>query len=452
VEERTRVLVVDDDQAVGRVLAALLAQSGYEPAHVAQAALALERLEAEPFDVVLTDLRMPGMDGLALLREIEARWPELPVVVLTAFGSVQAAVDCMKAGAAEFLTKPFDRDEIVYVIDKVLAASAPAREAAPAPALAFGSLIGASPAMGEVYRLVRQAAPTPATVLLLGESGTGKELVARAIHESSPRRERPYVKLHCGALPDSLLESELFGYEKGAFTGAVARKPGRVELAAGGTLFLDEIGDITPAMQVKLLRVVQEREYERLGGTATLTADVRFVAATHRNLEEMVRAGTFREDLYYRLNVVPIWLPSLRDRRGDIESLARHFCEEASVRSGRPGLSLDSSAVELLGEQAWPGNVRQLQNFVERLVVLSPGPRIGAADLRRELERLPPAAAGPAQPPGDPARLDARRDEAERAALVTALERAGNNRTHAAGILGVSRRTLYNKLERYGLL
>jgi two-component system, NtrC family, response regulator AtoC len=446
-EERARVLLVDDDVAVGRVLEALLGQSGFFAKHVDSARRALEQLDAAAFDVVVSDLRMPELDGLGLLGEIAQRWPDIPVVMLTAYATVPTAVECMRAGAADFLTKPFDRDEIVFVLDKVLRASAPARERVPDLPSGAGALIGSSNAMAEVYGLVRQAAPTLSTVLVLGESGTGKELVARAIHEHSPRARRPFVKVHCAALPDNLLESELFGYEKGAFTGAATRKPGRVEIAEGGTLFLDEIGDITPAMQVKLLRVLQDREYERLGGTATLRGDVRFVAATHRDLDAMVRAGSFREDLFYRLNVVPIWLPPLRDRPGDVPRLSRHFCTEAARRNGRIDASLDDRAVELLAAQPWRGNVRELQNFVERLVVLSPGSRIGEGDVRRELARQPVPST-----PSDGSTLDVRRDDAEREALMAALKRSSNNRSQAARLLGVSRRTLYNKLDKHGLL
>jgi DNA-binding NtrC family response regulator len=405
------------------VLSALLTQSGFSAAHVTSGQRALERLDSAHFDLVVSDLRMPEMDGLTLLSEIGQRWPDVPVVMLTAHGTVPIAVECMRAGAADFLTKPFDRDEIVFVLDKVLQASAPAREKSPQLPTGPGALIGTSNAMAEVYRLLRQAAPTLSTVLVLGESGTGKELVARAIHDNSQRARKPFVKVHCAALPDNLLESELFGYEKGAFTGAATRKPGRVELAQGGTLFLDEIGDITPAIQVKLLRVLQDRGFERLGGTATLSADVRFVAATHRNLEAMVQEGTFREDLFYRLNVVPIWLPPLRERTSDVPRLARHFCADSARRAGRADATLSDEAVELLAHQPWPGNVRQLQNFVERLVVLSEDPRIGAADVRRELARQPMPSAS-----ADGSRLGARRATPART-LVAALR---GNRTTAA--------------------
>jgi two-component system response regulator AtoC len=291
-------------------------------------------------------------------------------------------------------------------------------------------------------------------VLLRGESGTGKGLAARALHEESPRRSGPFVVIHCAALPETLLESELFGYEKGAFTGATTRKPGRVELGDGGTLFLDEIGDVPLAVQAKLLRVVQERTFERLGGGKTVRVDVRFVAATHRPLESMVEAGQFREDLFYRLNVVPLWLPPLRERPEDIEALARHFCAEYGTTSGRPDMTLEADAIALLRAQSWPGNVRQLQNLIERLTVLATRSSIGVTDVEHELGagRRSSALSSSTMPSaGDPASLDARRRDAEREALVEALRRADDNRTVAARILGISRRTLYYKLKEHAL-
>jgi two-component system response regulator AtoC len=378
------VLIVDDDAAVGTVLGALLRQAGLAPHHETSGAAALAALERRPFDLAITDLRMPGLDGMALLGHLRRAWPELPVVMLTAHGNVQLAVEAMKAGAADFVQKPFDREELLFVVRKALEGGRRAADAAPEPpepSAPADELVGRGEAMREVRALIDRAARSNATVLLLGESGTGKGLVARAVHERSARRAGPFVRLHCGALPDALLESELFGYEKGAFTGAAARKPGRVELAEGGTLFLDEIGDVTPATQVKLLRVLQEREYERLGGTRTLRADVRFVAATHRDLGAMVARGEFREDLYYRLNVIPLTLPPLRARPDDVAELAARFARSHGAAALAP------DALALLAAQRWPGNVRQLQNFVERLVVLSDGPAIGRADVERELAR-----------------------------------------------------------------
>ncbi|MGC4120736.1 MAG: sigma-54 dependent transcriptional regulator [Myxococcales bacterium] len=467
-----RVLVVDDDAAVSRVLGALLTQAGIPATIAASGEQALAVLAAQPVDVVVTDLKMPGMSGLDLLSKVQEQWPETPVVLITAHGTVATAVEAMKKGAADFVQKPFERDEILYVVKKALA-SAQAEDAHPSrlPAAAQGTtLLGSSPAMRECDERLTRAARGVASVLLRGESGTGKELAARALHERSDRKDGPFVVVHAAALPESLLESELFGHEKGAFTGAVARKPGRVELADGGTLFLDELGDLPLSVQVKLLRVVQERQFERLGGTQTLKADVRFVAATHRDLEALVKAGTFREDLFFRLNVISIRLPPLRERPGDIEVLARHFCARLGPVNGRPDAQLENDAVALLAAQTWPGNVRQLQNFVERLVVMSESPRIDAAFVAQELaaqapmaapaagtmaaEDSPPYGSAPAAPSPSAAgapTLDARRREAERAALLEALRKANNNRTLAARILGVGRRTLYNKLKDLGI-
>ena len=438
------VLVVDDDPAVGTVLEGLLQQGGVACSWVPSAALALEQLSQRAIDAVVTDLRMPGMDGMQLLQQIGARFPEVAVIMMTAHGSVPLAVEAMKAGAADFVLKPFDKQEILYTVRKVLAAAPHAEEKA--AAAGSGALLGDSEAMREVERLLGRAAAGDATVLLRGESGTGKELAARALHQRSRRRAGPFVKVHCAALPEALLESELFGYEKGAFTGAASRKPGRVELAEGGTLFLDEIGDITPAVQVKLLRLLQDRAYELLGGTRTQSADVRFVAATHRNLEEMIKAGQFREDLFYRLNVVPVWLPPLRDRSGDVARLVRHFCAE--LAGERRGLELEPAALDLLVAQRWPGNVRQLQNFIERLIVLSEGPVLTLADVERELSRERGPAARPAAGGGS---LESRRQGVERDALQEAIARAAGNRSLAARLLGISRRTLYTKLAEHGL-
>ncbi|HRH00589.1 MAG TPA: sigma-54 dependent transcriptional regulator [Polyangiaceae bacterium] len=462
------VLVVDDDVAVAEVLGAQLRQAGFSSRVVHSGAAALEALEARPFSVVLSDLRMPGMDGHALMREIGARWPELPVVILTAHGTVSSAVEAMKAGAADYLQKPFERAELVFVLGKVLEGVRHTAERAPSAASATRDLVGESAPMRGVRELVERAARSTATVLIHGETGTGKELIARAIHDGSARAKKAFIKLHCAALPDALLESELFGYEKGAFTGATQRKPGRVELAHEGTLFLDEIGDITPATQVKLLRVLQEREFERLGGTQTVRVDVRFVAATHRDLPAMVAAGQFREDLYYRLNVVPLTVPPLRERPGDIAALALRFVAEHASQSGRP-LVLGEPALARLSGLPWPGNVRQLQNFVERLVVLSDGPTLTVADVEREIARAAPASTPPAStpsastsapaapPPSGPpsatsgGTLHSAQRDAGRDAVREALERAKGNRTLAARLLGISRRALYYKLDEYAI-
>lgn len=457
------VLLVDDDPAVAKVLGALLAQAGLTVHTTKNGSEALAVLGQKPIDVVVSDVRMPGMSGLELLAEVTRTYADVPVVLITAHGTVPMAVEAMKAGAADFILKPFDREEILFTIRKALLRAQGDAERLPLKTSAF---VGRSSAMSEVEALLTRAAGGTATVLLRGESGTGKELAAKVVHDASPRHTGPFVKLHCAALPETLLESELFGYEKGAFTGAATRKPGRVELANGGTLFLDEIGDITPHVQVKLLRLLQEREFERLGGTQTLKVDVRFVAATHRPLEEMVKKGEFREDLFYRLNVVPVWLPPLRARPEDTEPLARHFLDVHAKANGRQPFTLAADALQALQAQPWPGNVRQLQNFMERLVVLSDGPTITGEDVARELSRQPglmPTAAQAAAPMSplasaapstgsEPKTLESQRRDTERQALLDALKRAGDNRTLAARLLGISRRTLYNKLEEHGLV
>ncbi len=468
--DRDAVLVVEDDAAIAKVVCALLKQRGLDTMHVGSGEEAVTALESRPFDVVLSDIRMPGMDGMALLDHVTARFPETPVVLVTAHGSVALAVEAMKRGAADFVQKPFDKDELGFVIDKALERSRRDREEVPRSLLApedESGIIGDSPSMRDVFATIKKVAPSTTTVLVRGETGTGKELVARALHEQSPRKGNAFVRVHCAALPESLLESELFGYEKGAFTGATQRKPGRVELAHKGTLFLDEIGDISPAVQVKLLRVLQERELERIGGTETIRVDVRIVAATHRDLEGMIAAGTFREDLFYRLAVVPILVPPLRERTGDAARLVRHFVSVFAQNAGRPSMKIDEDAVQLLASQPWPGNVRQLQNFIERIVVLAEDATLKRTDVERELGRgaggnrtfAPAPSSPPVATPAAPAQgsisnapsLDAQRRETEKEALVRALAQAGNNRTRAARILEVSRRTLYNKLREHGI-
>lgn len=449
------ILVVDDDEAVGKVLAALLSQAGHQSTWVGSAEAALATLEKREFDLVISDVRMPGLSGMDLLKLLRQKSPDLPVVLLTAHGTVQMAVEAMRDGAADFMLKPFNRDEVLFVVKKCLSSSESERAAPPKVASAkienADGMVGSAPALEEARAVIRQAAASPATVLVLGETGTGKELAARALHSLSPRAKGPFVRLNCGALPETLFESELFGYEKGAFTGATGRKPGRVELANGGTLFLDEVGELSLASQVKLLRLIQEKEFERLGGTETLKADVRVVAATHRNLAEMVKAGTFREDLYYRLNVVPVSLPPLRARPDDVAVLARHFITALGPQNGRPKASFAPEALTLLSAQQWPGNVRQLQNFIERVLVLAPpGDVIEGATVEKELARagLDAKASTPAASPDS---LPERRKDAERQAVEEALQKAGGNRSVAARLLGVSRRTLYNKLEALGL-
>jgi two-component system response regulator AtoC len=445
------VLLVDDDVALRKVLGALLSQANIAVTEAGNGAEALEKLSKTLVDVVVTDLKMPGVDGMQLLEQVTAKWPDVPVIMISAHGTVPLAVEAIKKGASDFVLKPFDRDELLFTISKAMAK---AKHAAAGPASAArpeeGELWGESTAMVEVRELIARAAPGAATVLLRGESGTGKELAARQLHEASKRKGGPFVTLNCGAFPDTLLESELFGYEKGAFTGAVTRKLGRVELADGGTLFLDEIGDVTPATQVKLLRLIQERELVRLGGSQTLKIDVRFVAATHRPLEEMVKKGEFREDLFYRLNVVPITMPPLRTRGGDVSLLAQRLSQKLGPQNGRPRLRFHPDALALIAGQSWPGNVRQLRNFIERLAVLSASDEVAASDVERELKRETALHGGAVASPAGPG-LEERRAQVEREALLEALKKSNDNRTQAARILGISRRTLYNKLSEHGL-
>ena len=382
--DRPVILVVEDQANHRKVLKAFLEAQGWAVELAKDAREGVAALARRPA-LVLTDLKMPGGDGLGLLRESKKRLPAVPVILMTAFGSVADAVEAMRAGANDFLPKPLDFDELKRAVGQALAAgSLSSKEWVMAPASGERPLIGTSPAMEKVYALIRKAGPSDATVLILGETGTGKELVAAALHGAGPRREKPFVKVHCGAVPEDLLEAELFGHEKGAFTGALREKPGKFELADGGTIFLDEAGTMSPRMQVKLLRVLQSGEFDRVGGTGTLKVDVRVVAATNADLKKAVSEGRFREDLYYRLNVVPILLPPLRERREDIPELVRFFLGRAAEKHSRPVPELAPDALDALKGARWEGNVRQLENLIERLVVLSDGPAIGRGDIPEE--------------------------------------------------------------------
>jgi two-component system, NtrC family, response regulator AtoC len=459
--ERTdgRVLVVDDDPAMGKVLAALLTQAGIASVHVLSGAEALAELARSYFDLVVTDLVMPGMDGMELLRRVRMTYPEIPVIMISAHAKVPNAVEAMKAGAADFVLKdPFEREDFLGTVGVWLTAALGQAEKDGEPASGANRLVGIGPKMQETNRLLRKAAAGTATVLLRGETGVGKDVAAHMLHDESNRRNGPLTTVHCAALPEGLLENELFGSKKGAYTDAPDR-PGRVELTAGGTLFLDEIGDLTLTMQVKLLKLLQDKTFERLGDSRVHRADVRFVAATHRDLESRVASGEFREDLFYRLNVMQIWIPPLRERREAIEPLVREFCATFGKEANRPGLRIAPAAMALLRDRDWPGNVRQLRNFIERLTILAEDEAILAADVERELERDQPLgsgavatslAAGGGQP-GFPA-LDVQRSEAERGHIVSAMELAHGSKTIAAKLLGIGRRTLYNKLHAYGML
>jgi len=446
---RPTLLIVDDEKNTREGLARALKRN-YHVFLADSGESALEFLAVQPVDVVLTDLRMPGMDGITLLKRVLARSPQPIVLLLTAYGNVETAVEAMKHGAHDFLTKPVNLDHLEIVLQRALRSRRIEgenvelkRQVESRPKV--DNMIGASAAMESVMETLRQVAPTRATLLILGESGTGKELVARALHAMSPRARAPFVAVHCAALAENLLESELFGHEKGAYTGATDRRKGRFELADGGTLFLDEIGEVSPATQVKILRVLEERKFERVGGQETLEVDVRLVAATNRDLQAMVSAGTFREDLFYRLNVVELRLPPLRDRTGDIPLLVGHYLERLARENNRPVPTITPDALEALCGYHWPGNIRELRNVLERMVVLTRGDKLGL----REVPAFIRAGTGPARPAGEAATLSL--DQAEKRMIQDALKVHEGNRTEAAKQLGISRRTLHRKLNEYGL-
>lgn len=442
-----RVLVVDNEQRMCQVLRAALEGDGHHVAMAFDGQAALEAFAREPFDVVICDLKMPGMDGLQVLKEFKARAPEVEVILMTAYATAQTAVEAMKQGAYDYLIKPFETDElrlkVGHIIEKrQLAEENVALRQQLRHTLEVAYVVGRSEAMEKVYRMVHKVAPTDATVLLRGESGTGKELIARAIHELSPRAEKPFVAVSCGALPENLLESELFGYEKGAFTGADRRKEGLFEVAGEGTLFLDEIGDISLATQVKLLRVLQTHEMVRLGATHPIPVRARIIAATNRDLESALRAGSFREDLYYRINVFPIVLPPLRERREDIPELVNHFLK----KHGGAKAAIDPDALAALMRYQWPGNVRELENVVERAVIITGGGVISRSDLPSHVAYTGEIL-GTQDIPSEGMSLE----DMERILIIKALDKARGNKTEAARLLGVTRRRLYSMMERLGV-
>ena len=444
-EVRGRILVADDEAGARSGMATLLRGEGFEVDVAEDGEIALARVLENSPDVLVTDLQMPGLDGIQLLERAQAALPELIVILVTAFAHVDTAVRAMRSGAEHYLTKPVQIDELLIVIDRALERRRLALEATELRGrleahLSFDNLIGSSPAMQAVFDVIEQVAPTKASVLITGESGTGKELAAQAIHQNSPRAQAPFVKLHCAALAESLLESELFGHERGAFTGAVGRREGRFKQADGGSLFLDEIGDISPAIQVKLLRFLQEKTFERVGGNETVKVDVRIIAATNRDLEAEVAAGTFREDLFYRLNVVNIEMPPLRARPGDLLPLATHFLQRFATENGKHVDGFDDDAIERIGAYRWPGNVRELENIMERAVVLCDGAKVTARHL----------------PAGVGARTGVRipgstMDEIERHAIVSTLDACGGRTAQAAQMLDISVRKIQYKLHEYGI-
>jgi two-component system NtrC family response regulator len=447
-------LIVDDEKVQLEMLGGFLVKQGYEATAAEDGQKALEKFKSGTFDLVLTDFRMPGMDGIQLLREVRRLQPQVLVVIMTAYGTVATAVAAMKEGAYDYLTKPIDLDELLLLIQRVerevglgqenLELKEQLREK-----FKVNFIVSASRQMEEALNLVGRVSQSHATVLILGESGTGKELVARAIHYSSPRADKPFVKVNCAALPENLLESELFGHEKGAFTGAVARRIGRFELADQGSIFLDEIGDLSPSLQMKLLRVLQEKEFERLGSNQTIRSAVRVIAATNRNLGEAIQKGTFREDLYYRLNVVTISLPPLRGRKEDIPLLVEHFLKKYNRENKKNVTSLSKEARDLLMRYDYPGNVRELENIVERAVVLCRGDTLTTQDLPINL-REGKAEATLGRDRGGRSLPDTL-DEIESQLILKALERSGGVQTKAAEELGISERVLRYKMKKYGI-
>jgi two-component system, NtrC family, response regulator AtoC len=452
-EQKATVLVVDDDHLLrGQLRWAL--DEHHRVLEAEARAEAVELLQRERIDVVICDLRLlPSSksieEGLAVLEAARAARPAVPVVVITASEDREDALEAIRRGAYGFFQKPFDEAEVSHIVAQAARVRSLEAEVLRLRSelqmyKGFGRFCGTSPALERVLKQARAVADTTATLLITGENGTGKEVLARAVHEESSRRDRPFVAVSCAALPETLIESELFGHEKGAFTNAVAARKGRFELADGGTLFLDEIGELTPPMQVKLLRVLQERNFERVGGTRTVEVDIRLIAASNRDLEEAVEQGTFRRDLFYRLNVVPLCLPGLRERREDVPVLAAHFAAKAAEKHGRPVPVLDPALVEALCEYDWPGNIRELENLVERLVVLTQDARLGLEFLPEKMLRAVPAAPGADAPPAaDETTLEGATHALRRRMVVAALQSEGGNRVAAARRLGISRSYLH---------
>jgi len=442
-----RILVVDDEPNARTALAELLRDEGYDVEIAADAFKALGKYDTFAPHLVLTDLKMPGMDGLEFMRKVLRKDRPAAVVVMTAFGAVDTAVQAMREGAVDYLTKPLIFDELLIVLERALERERLRLELGNmrerlAKRVTYPNIIGTSPEMQSVFKVIDQVGPSRASVLITGDSGTGKELVAEALHQRSPRKNGPFIKLHCAALAETLLESELFGHERGAFTGAVARRDGRFQMADGGTLFLDEIGEVSPAIQVKLLRFLQEHEFERVGGGHTIKVDVRVIAATNRDLAQAIKDGNFREDLYYRLNVVNITMPALRERRGDVPALADHFLRKYAGENEKELSGFTAAALDSLSRYDWPGNVRELENAIERAVVMTTGSLVGVEHLPPQVT---PSLASDASPPIPGSSLE----EIERYAILETLERTGGSTSQAANILGISVRKIQYKLHLY---
>ncbi len=455
---KERILIIDDELHLRNVLSIMLESAGYEVREASSGEEGLEAVSGEEFDAVLCDVRMPGLDGMGVLAELRKNRPALPVIMITAFASVESAVEAMKAGASNYISKPFNEDQILIVIEKALEQY---RIAAENRRLKkelwdkydFSSIITASPKMAKILEIVAKVAETKSTILIQGESGTGKELLAKAVHYNSPRRDEPFIAVNCGAIPQALIESELFGHVKGAFTGADKDKQGLIEASHGGTLFLDEVGDLSSDMQVKMLRVLQEEEVRPVGSTRIRKVNLRLLAATNKDLESLAGSDAFREDLFYRLAVIRLTIPPLRERPEDVPLLANHFIREMARKHNRPRRKITEQALNHLSLLDWPGNVRQLQNVMEQALLLSDGPVI-------DREYLPPLSGGGGRGFGVSvprgvidlkSALAQVTEEVERRVIAQALKALNQNRTKAAQALGVSRRTLLNKIKAYGL-
>jgi two-component system, NtrC family, response regulator AtoC len=450
------ILVADDEQNIRRVLAATLQKEGYEVISARDGEEAIARLSAGSIHVVVTDLKMPKVDGLQILEYVQRNQPQVPVIIITAHGTVDNAVQALKSGAFDYITKPFEKSDLIVTIAKAVKTENLSRRDFHTQANEPGRyrIIGQTQIMNDVYEVIEKVADTPSTVLITGESGTGKELIAAALHYNSSRKKRAFIKINCAAIPRELMESELFGHEKGAFTGAIGMKPGRFELADNGTLFLDEIAEIPVDMQVKMLRAIQEAEFERVGGIQTVSVDVRLVVATNRDLQKDVEEGKFREDLYYRLNVVPLHLPPLRERREDIPLLVKHFIDKFNAKLDRSIEGISKDALNRVANYRWPGNIRELENVIERCILFTEGSEIREADLPEELMDHSHAAPSLATIDEDRSLKDIVKHataELEKDLIVKALAETKGNVTQAARLLKISRKSLQNKMKEFGL-
>jgi two-component system response regulator AtoC len=462
-----RVLIVDDEKNITFVVQAMLERAGFETIAFNDSAEAMDAIGSEDVDVVITDLYMPGPGGMEILEFCQKNHVQLPVVVITAYATVESAVSALKRGAFDFITKPFDQTELLSCVQKAVAthrqrlkepiiffshASPPPNSPATPGTPAISSIIGSSPQMQDIFKVISKIAQSPSTVLVWGESGTGKELVAYEIHRQSQRVNKPFVKINCAAIPATLIESELFGYERGAFTGAVATKPGRFELAHEGTLFLDEVAEMPLEMQVKLLRILQEQEFERVGGINTIKVDVRIITATNKDLEAEVRLGRFREDLFYRLNVVPIHLPPLRDRKEDIDLLVRYFISQFNEKLKKSVTGLTPETLNALRLHSWPGNIRQLENVLERMILMTDESILNTGDLPEEFAGMITERSGESEEPSSLKQIVRKQTQSlERDLIEKALEETGGNVTRTAEKLGLSRKGLQLKMKELGL-